>query len=320
MVSQTDAKYTYCVDKYTGLVSEFFGNVRALLYLINRYARGDSILQIMPHPLDLIHLTLSKLGNRDNQYFYIRHNPVGFKHVNSRIRNLFISYIDDINTRRADRIFFFSKSVMDTFSKNSSILNKSTYVGFGFNKFGAKENLNMLCASPATLLFFGRILPYKGLDDLLQSLEFVRGNVKLIIAGKELTDHQKFLISSLKVPIEIHNEWITDAFADHLYSIADVVVLPYRAISQSGPLLTAIGYRVPIIAPNLEGVKEFVIDDFNGLLFKVGDIFDLAEKIDQIISNEQYYKLKRNSKSLRDSYDWCLVAERLMKAINNVHT
>lgn len=319
MVSQTNAKYIYCIDKYRGLLSEVFANAKAIYYLLSRFVKGASIIQVMPHPLDFFHLLLSKFKTKNNKYLCIRHNPVGFEHVSSKIRNLFISYIDDINTRRADGVLFFSKAVMDSFSQDPLISKKSIYIGFGYNKFGNGENGHIVCNNPAILLFFGRILPYKGLDDLLQSLKFVHSNIRLIIAGKELTDRQKELISELKVPVDIYNEWIADSFADYLYSIADVVILPYRSISQSGPLLTAIGYQVPVIAPDLQGVKEFIADDINGLLFKAGDISDLAKKIDQITSVKRYLKLKSNSKLLRDNFEWSLVADRFVVAIKNVH-
>ncbi|MBU3589081.1 glycosyltransferase family 4 protein [Polynucleobacter sp. 80A-SIGWE] len=320
IVSQTNSKYVYCIDKHNGLISEIFANLKALFYLLKLYIREVSVVQVMPHPLDLFHSLLCKFRvSHKVRYFFIRHNPIGFRHVNSKIRNLFISYIDEINTRRADGILFFSKSVMDGFSRDPLISSKCRYIGFGYNRFGSKENLNMVCKSPAILLFFGRILPYKGLDDLLRSLKFVRNNVKLIIAGKELTETQKILISELDVPVDIYNEWISDSLADQLYSIADIVVLPYRLISQSGPLLTAIGYQVPVIAPDLVGVKEFITDGINGLLFKAGDISDLARKIDQIIPDDQYLKLKAKSRLLRDDFEWKSVAVRFVEAINSVH-
>ena len=74
-----------------------------------------------------------------------------------------------------------------------------------------------------------------------------------------------------------------------------------------------------MIASDLDGVKEFITDDVNGLLFKAGDILDLARKIDQITLDDQYLKLKSKSRLLRDDFEWNSVAVRFLEAIKNVY-
>lgn len=319
ILSGTKSKYIYCVDGYNGLFSEILANLKALWYLLKSHHAGHSIFQIMPHPLDLFHALLCKLMPKSEiKYFYLRHNPVGFTHVKSAVRNLFISYIDDLNTFRANKVFFYSKNVMSTFVKDSLIVKKSIYIGTGYYKFGKGENFHLKCSRPAILLFFGRILPYKGLDDLLNALKMVRNKVKLIIAGKGLTENQRRLISALSLPIEVYDEWVSDETSDLLYSLADVLILPYRSISQSGPLLTAIGYKLPVIAPDLSGVKEFIVNDVNGLLYSSGDFIDLAGKIDEITSDDRYAKIKLATNVFRDNFEWGLVASRFIEGIKDV--
>ena len=62
------------------------------------------------------------------------------------------------------------------------------------------------------------------------------------------------------------NGWMTIDLISYLKSLV-VQYSPYREISQSGPVLTSMGYNIPIIASNLAGVKEYLTDLEDSLLF-----------------------------------------------------
>ena len=63
---------------------------------------------------------------------------------------------------------------------------------------------------------------------------------------------------------------------------ADMVVLPYRNIYQSGVLFQALRYGVPILASDVGSFSEYVHPEL-GKLFKSGDVNDLAQKLDEMI-------------------------------------
>ncbi len=141
------------------------------------------------------------------------------------------------------------------------------------------------------ILFFGQIKKAKGLDILIDAISLCKTDVHLIIAGKlrnENWDKYENQIANKKlsnkiIPIIRH---ITDEERDLLFSIAKCVVLPYRVIYQSGVLLMAMSFPVPVIASDLGPNRELINDNINGLLFETENASDLARKIDELVEGK----------------------------------
>ena len=55
------------------------------------------------------------------------------------------------------------------------------------------------------------------------------------------------------------------------FSASDVVVLPYKNASQSGIIPLAYSYQRPVIASDIKGIREMVIDGKTGILFEKND-------------------------------------------------
>lgn len=83
----------------------------------------------------------------------------------------------------------------------------------------------------------------------------------------------------------IRDEEIPDLFCSNHY-----LVLPYSAITQSGPLRIAYGYNTPVIASDLEGFKESIVDGTTGILFKNNDIQSLKQTMKNLILNPDTHK------------------------------
>ena len=113
------------------------------------------------------------------------------------------------------------------------------------------------------VLFQGLIRPYKGLDLLLEAWPSVlEGNpsATLFVVGKIVDDpaaselHRRAKAER----IEVVDRYVTvDEMLDY-YAVADVVVFPYRRISQSGALMTAAGLGRPTVVTPIEGFREQV--------------------------------------------------------------
>lgn len=110
---------------------------------------------------------------------------------------------------------------------------------------------------PYRVLFFGRLLPYKGLDLLAEALALLGPRddlaVRVVGAGPESPE----LDALRALPgVTVENRWVPeDAVAD-LIAWADAVVLPYREASQSGVAAVALAAWVPIIATRVGGLAE----------------------------------------------------------------
>lgn len=170
------------------------------------------------------------------------------------------------------------------------------------------------------LLFFGQIKEVKGLDVLLNALAVVveeKDHVHLTIAGRPWHDdaskYEDFIRDlSLENFVTTRFEFIPDDEVADYFSKADVVVLPYKKIYQSGVLLLAMSYRKPVLVSDLEPFTEIIEHKKTGFIFESESEEDLAEKIKVIIEKREILQLvKRNAQVLLDGeYDWVRIGEK----------
>ncbi|BAY31773.1 group 1 glycosyl transferase [Nostoc carneum NIES-2107] len=145
---------------------------------------------------------------------------------------------------------------------------------------------------PSTLLFFGRIWPYKGLKYLLQAMPLVAEHipdVKLIIAGRGENIHQYFPHGYDEQRYEIINNFISNEDVVKLFQRSTATILPYIEASQSGVAALSYGMGTPVIASEVGGLKEIVRDQEDGLLVPPGDVEALANAIINLLSNQKLY-------------------------------
>lgn len=175
------------------------------------------------------------------------------------------------------------------------------------------------------ILFFGQIKEVKGLDLLLKAFSIIKTEKsKLIISGKVWNDnYEKYdkLIDDLNLRDKIifHKRFIPDTEKDLLFSAADVVVIPYREIYQSGVLLTALSYPSVVLCSNLEANKEVISNGENGFLFKSNDIQSLSSTLTSVL-NENHIKIEKIKKNaletVKTDYSWSYAAKEILKNIN----
>lgn len=103
------------------------------------------------------------------------------------------------------------------------------------------------------LLSFGMIKPYKNIDALIET--FVQAqpdNYVLVIAGNTDSPELATRLQELKGANEnvyLFLKFIPDDELHWYFSAADIVILPYKAILNSGALLLALSFSKPVIAP-----------------------------------------------------------------------
>jgi glycosyltransferase involved in cell wall biosynthesis len=141
--------------------------------------------------------------------------------------------------------------------------------------------------TPHTLLFFGRIVAYKGLEVLLKSVHILQQRhipYHLTIAGPgDLTPFQPQL-KQLE-HITIRNYFIPDRDLPHLFNTHAAIVLPYHEGTQSGVLSLALTSGIPIIATRVGAIPEIIQDHKNGLLIEPGAPHQLADAINELLNN-----------------------------------
>jgi glycosyltransferase involved in cell wall biosynthesis len=138
------------------------------------------------------------------------------------------------------------------------------------------------------LLFFGRLSPYKGIDELLSAFGKVVQNfpdIKLVIAGKGNYSYQlpEQLIGSPSL-ITI-NRFIEESEIKSLFEQADVLICPYRDATQSGVLMTAAAFKTPVIVSNVGALSEYIKDGGEGYVYDLNDETGLENCLLQFLTN-----------------------------------
>jgi glycosyltransferase involved in cell wall biosynthesis len=143
---------------------------------------------------------------------------------------------------------------------------------------------------PQTLLFFGRIWPYKGLKYLLAAMPLIAAKfpeVKLIIAGKGENFEQYFPDGIDRHQIEIINNFIPPEQVAALFQRSTIAVLPYIESSQSGVAALAYGMGTLVVASAIGGLTELIKPEQDGLLVPPGNIEALAAAIIRLLRDRQ---------------------------------
>ena len=113
-----------------------------------------------------------------------------------------------------------------------------------------------------TLLFFGLIREYKGLDILLHAFDLLDERYQLVIAGEPYGSFEKYraLIDAGRAPQDVHvfPDYIRDAGVKDFFSAADLTVLPYRSATQSGISSVSCHFIVPMVVTDVGGLRETV--------------------------------------------------------------
>lgn len=173
-----------------------------------------------------------------------------------------------------------------------------------------------LKANVPTLLFYGFIKPYKGLDILAEAYRALgdfTDKFNLIIAGSGYDENLDFFKNEEKVIVL--NHFLTDEEMLYLNRISDVVLLPYKSASQSGIVLTSFLFGNPIIATKVGALVETIKDGKNGLLVEPNNPKKYAEVMKRLVSDASLLNhLKEGALQFGhgDEYDWSNIAQKTL--------
>jgi glycosyltransferase involved in cell wall biosynthesis len=162
-----------------------------------------------------------------------------------------------------------------------------------------------------TLLFFGNIRPYKGLEYLVeafQQLAAKHSDYRLIIAGEGKRGSEKYLkevqqliardSSQIRIIQKIH--FIPDEETELYFKAADVLILPYKAIFQSGVLFLAYNFGLPVVATDVGAFRDEIVEGRMGFLCNPCDSSALAKTIERYFESDLYKQLNGYRKEIKD--------------------
>ena len=144
-----------------------------------------------------------------------------------------------------------------------------THFGEPVSRDEAQKRL-ALGAGMKTLLFFGLIRKYKGLDILLRAFDTLPDDYQLVIAGEPYGDFSEYAAlidaSPAKERIRLFCNYIPDSEVKYFFSASDAVVLPYRSATQSGVNALACNFGVPMIVTDTGSLRRTVEGRGTGLV------------------------------------------------------
>ena len=169
------------------------------------------------------------------------------------------------------------------------------------------------------VLFVGRLIPRKGLPFLVEAAKHVvkeySQTVFVVIGEGPLKNHvvsylEKINLSGSFVFLGDVSEELLPA----LYNCADVFVLPSIQEGQGIALLEAQATAKPVVAFNVGGVREAVLDKETGLLVKP-DSRELADAIIKLLSNWSFREKmgSRGREFVSGNFSWDVCAHRMLQ-------
>jgi glycosyltransferase involved in cell wall biosynthesis len=174
--------------------------------------------------------------------------------------------------------------------------------------------------SNQTVMFFGNIEAYKGLDVLIRAFALLPGDLRdrtqLLVAGSPNTDVASLQELAHDLGIESRIVWklgyIREEEVPQLFRSATVVALPYRAIDQSGVLMTAVAFGKAIVASRTGGFPEVITDGVNGILVAPGNVLQLATALQDLLLNSVRRRAMEQATSdlARTELSWASSAQK----------
>jgi beta-1,4-mannosyltransferase len=172
----------------------------------------------------------------------------------------------------------------------------------------ARTLLNLPPEVPV-LAFVGQLRAYKGIPELLEAFAKLEGDARLLIAGKpvppEDAPHLKTLAArDHRVHLELG--FVADDRLQLFLNAADLIVLPYRQILNSGSALLALSFNAPVLAPAIGSLPE--------LAQKMGgdwlQLFKGDFEVNDLRNALEVSRTMRGQVAPLDQFDWAQIAEK----------
>lgn len=180
---------------------------------------------------------------------------------------------------------------------------------------------------PIRVLFYGRILEYKGLGLLLDAMSFLAENgaadkFALEVWGDgDISPYQAKLdyLVELGCSINVVNRWIDEGEIEGVFRRADVCTLPYIEASQSGVAAIAFATGMPIVATPQPGLQEQLADGCGVVSNEVSAKSFATALVSVATDNALYEQLSRAGlRHAQDELSWHAIGNKIFEGLNNV--
>jgi len=239
-----------------------------------------------------------------------------------------------IQYRCCDHIFVHTEKMKGELCQEFAVADKAvTVIPFPINNASPDTQLTSVEAkrrlglddSERAILFFGRVRPYKGTEALLDAFRLLsadkEGKYRLIVAGEPIKGCEEYLqeIQSTvsrdfdRGQVMLRMQFIPDDEVEVYFKAADVLVLPYKEIFQSGVLFLAYAYGLPVVATDVGSFREEIVEGSTGFLCEPGDPAEMARAIEAYFTSDLFRNLDTRRPEIKDyanrNHSWHAVAD-----------
>ena len=175
------------------------------------------------------------------------------------------------------------------------------------------------------ILLYGLQSAYKGTDILIESIQLLPHSYKKklevqIIGATESSFYNKYKNDAMQENIIWINQYVSESDLLQYIQDADVLIFPYRSITQSGALLLGLYFQKPLLVSNLPAFRETLGEEYpNSLIFESNDSQALANSIKRYIDNPlDITKIKSIIKKLIDNNSWQQAANKTIELYHSI--
>lgn len=225
----------------------------------------------------------------------------------------------DSCVKMTKHFILFSRTEYDIFHKRFPGKH-AVVVGMSVKDFGNSTKTPSPITNEIKLLFFGQIQKYKGLDILIKTLEelFATNQRKITLSicgkGREWRECAPLIKHTNQYNLQIRfieNNEVADLFTSHHF-----LVLPYRDATQSGPIMIAANYGLPIICPDIKSFTN-IYNNESAIIYHQGELKEALYKANKLSQNE-YDSYRRHAANLRHKYSENNISNNYRKVLLEV--
>ncbi len=224
--------------------------------------------------------------------------------------------------RHSHHLFVHGESIKNKLLTDGIKENRITVIPHGTYSFLRKYKKGNCDSKEPIVLFFGRILDYKGIEYLLKAEPLITReikNAKIIIAGEgDLTKYTKYIKNEKN--IEFINRYIADEEVANLFQRARLVVLPYIEASQTGIIPIAYSFKRPVVVTNVGSLPECVEDGKTGYLIPPKDYGAIARAVTKLLKEARLCReMGENAyERMEQSMDWGKICDKVINSYGRV--
>ncbi len=206
-------------------------------------------------------------------------------HVGDRVSQKTPQAVMDFGFRRASRLIVHASKLKQILVNECGIRAEIVEV-IPHISLGTATNPAPTREQPPTVLFYGRIWEYKGLEYLIRAEPLIAAevpNARFVIAGEgeDFARYRRMMVHPERYTV--YNEYVSEERSAELFRQASVVALPYIEASQSGVIPLAYTHMKPVVATTVGGLPEMIDDGRTGYLVPPRDERALAGAIVRLL-------------------------------------